>query len=78
MIVRGLVTEPHSKKRTFSIWGVIRNDDAKAWQVITISFENILNRKCKLAFSGLLYVGIFYFAFTSASDTSNVMPSDWF
>ena len=48
MIVRGLVTEPHSRKRTFSIWGIITNDESKSWQVVTINFEKILQRKCKL------------------------------
>ena len=47
MIVRGLVTEPHSKKRAFSIWGIIKTDVSRVWQVVTINFENILQRRCE-------------------------------
>eukprot|EP00795_Rhopilema_esculentum_P001947 gene1947-17485_t len=46
MMIRGLVTEPNSKKRTFSIWGVIEGDKEKTWQVVTVNFEDILTRRC--------------------------------
>ncbi|XP_065066898.1 sortilin-like [Rhopilema esculentum] len=48
MMIRGLVTEPNSKKRTFSIWGVIEGDKEKTWQVVTVNFEDILTRRCNI------------------------------
>jgi len=46
IIVRGLVTEPHSRKREFSIWGIIHDDKSRDWQVVTVNFNQLLQRKC--------------------------------
>lgn len=48
IVVKGLVTEPSSRKRTFSLWGILKSDGAKDWQVITINFGKILSKKCEL------------------------------
>ena len=44
--VTGLVTEPGGKTMRFSLWGFTL--PSREWQVITVDFENVLKRACKL------------------------------
>ena len=44
--VTGLVTEPGAKTMKFSLWG--NTLPSPEWQVITVDFENVLERACKL------------------------------
>ena len=44
--VTGLVTEPGAKTMKFSLWG--NTLPSPEWQVITIDFEQVLGRACKL------------------------------
>eukprot|EP00794_Sanderia_malayensis_P006074 gene6074-6776_t len=49
MIIKEIVTEPHSKKRSFSLWGYFKDPDQKSvdWQVVTVNFHNVFTRKCQ-------------------------------
>lgn len=44
--VTGLVTEPGAKTMRFSLWG--NTMPSPEWQVITVDFEKVLARACKL------------------------------
>ena len=48
MVIRGLITEPHAKDRTFSLWGFFKDVSAnkKEWNVITINFHGMFSNKC--------------------------------
>ena len=50
--VAGLVTEPGAKTMRFSMWGF--TIPHREWQVITVDFEKVLNRACKLVATVLL------------------------
>ena len=48
--VQGLITEPHSKERTFSIWGYSTKAAQKdrIWEIVTVDFTNMFGaKKCK-------------------------------
>lgn len=46
--IRGLVTEPHSQDRVFSLWGYLTDapKNKKEWLVITINFNNMFSKQC--------------------------------
>ena len=44
--VTGLVTEPGARTMKFSLWG--NTLPSHEWQVITVDFEQVLKRACKL------------------------------
>ena len=44
--VIGLVTEPGAKTMRFSLWGFTL--PSRSWQVVTVDFEKVLHRPCKL------------------------------
>lgn len=44
--VTGLVTEPGAKTMRFSLWG--NTLPSPEWQVITVDFEKVLAKACKL------------------------------
>ena len=44
--VTGLVTEPGAKTMRFSLWGSTL--PSAVWEVITVDFEKVLRRACKL------------------------------
>ena len=48
MVIRGLVTEPHAKERTFSLWGYFKNVfvNQQEWNVITINFHGMFSKQC--------------------------------
>lgn len=48
LVIRGLVTEPHGKQRTFSLWGYYKNalPSEKEWIVVTLSFKDMFSKKC--------------------------------
>lgn len=53
MTIRGLVTEPHSQDRVFSLWGYLTDapKNKKEWLVITINFNNMFSKQCMLPVS---------------------------
>ena len=42
----GLVTEPGAKTMRFNMWGFTL--PSREWEVITVDFEKVLTRACKL------------------------------
>lgn len=48
-VVRGLVTEPFSKERTFSLWGYAKNviPDKRIFTVITVHFHGMFSKLCE-------------------------------
>ena len=57
--VTGLVTEPGAKTMKFSLWG--NTLPSPEWQVITVDFEKVLARACKLIEVGGKYNKIIWF-----------------
>ena len=53
----GLVTEPHSRSRMFSLWGHHSQVESEktGWVTFTISFKDLLNKKCKVNFSACYF-----------------------
>lgn len=51
--ISGLATEPHSRSRKFSLWGHHSQVESEktGWVTFTISFKDLLNKKCKVNFS---------------------------
>ncbi|XP_066935897.1 sortilin-like [Clytia hemisphaerica] len=49
--IQGLVTEPHSQERSFSLWG-LRKDakyEDKEWIIVTVDFGKMLDKTCALS-----------------------------
>lgn len=48
LVLQGLVTEPHSQERSFSLWGYRKDlsNKERVWIVITVDFQNMFDNKC--------------------------------
>ena len=51
--VTGLVTEPGARTMRFSLWG--NTLPSPEWEVITLDFEQVLGKACKLIILAALY-----------------------
>ena len=54
MVIRGLVTEPNSTSRSFSLWGYDKSA-TKEWKVVTINFHKMFSRICKFHENALFH-----------------------